>query len=113
VILKETARFGQLKPQLVLGLIVAESVFQRRGLDAVVTSCNDSVHGGKPVLGESQDPHYTGRAVDLRMRHVPCDQTREVIAAAIAAALGPTFRTIHESIGTENEHLHIQYEGAA
>ena len=113
MMLKDSVRLGGLMPQMVLACLIAESVFQRvANTGAVITSANDSEHGGKGVAGETKDPHYTGRAVDLRIKQVS-QATRQQVVNALGAALGPEYDLLWEARGTDNEHLHIQYTGAA
>ena len=109
--LKDTVRLQAVLPQTVLAALISETVFQRVGcVGAVITSCNDSEHGGHPVAGEDKDPHYTGRAIDLRVRHVAKD-LRSQVFSALRDALGNEYRLLWESVGTDNEHFHVQYEG--
>lgn len=103
---KDTCRFDDLHSVLLLALLRAEEIFQRvGGVDTVwITSVNDSAH-----LGTSK--HYLGKAVDLRTHHLPDEPTREAVAEALRAALGPQFRVIYEAAGTPTAHLHVQYQG--
>lgn len=111
MMLKGSARFARLLPQTLLGIVVAESQFQRvAGTGVVVTSANDSEHKGRGVAGEDKDPHFTGRAVDLRIKHVD-PQVRSTLVEALGQALGTEYTLLWESRGTDNEHLHLQYEG--
>lgn len=112
MILKGSVKLGQLRPQMVLACLVIESVFQRvAGLDAVITSGNDSMHAGQPIVADdTQDPHYTGRACDFRIKHVP-EPIRAGLVNEIKTALTEEFDVLWESQDTDNEHVHVQYRG--
>lgn len=113
MMLKDSVRLGGLLPQTLLGVLIAESVFLRvANVGAVITSANDDIHGGRGIAGETQDPHYTGRAVDLRMKHVDVKQ-RATLIEALGAALGVEYDLLWENKGTEREHAHLQYTGKA
>lgn len=85
--------------------MIVESAFRDEKLDCVVTSGIDGTHS----LGSE---HYTGLAVDIRLHHVPGDR-REHLVAEIRDALGPDFDVLWEAAGTDNEHLHIEYDPKA
>lgn len=110
--LKPTVSLKGLKPQTLAGAMVVYSTYANLGyIPCTITSGNDSVHEGKPVAGETKDPHYTGRALDFRIKHVPAER-REGLVTLIQEHLTADFRLLWESRGTENEHIHLQYEGA-
>ncbi len=111
--IKDSVRLAALLPQTVLAIMVANSVWGRVGqTELTVTSCNDGAHAGKPAVKyEARDPHYSGRAADLRIKDVPVNLRGQVVDA-FRAALGPSYRVLWESQGTDNEHVHVQYEGA-
>ena len=106
--LKDGVRLGGLVPQMVLAARIIEARYDRLGVECVITSGNDSTHSGKPVAGDAVDPHYAGKALDVRIQTVPVDQ-REGLVTTIQAALGSEFVVLHEGAGTSNEHLHVQY----
>jgi len=87
---------------MVVALRVVEDEFSRFSLDTVVTSANDAEH-------KKGSFHYSGRALDFRTKH----------AAGVAAGIISTikkqlvplgFDVIWEGAGTDNEHLHIEYD---
>ena len=90
--------------ELQLALQVANEVYFKHGYDCIVTSMNDGRHS-------RGSRHYIGHAVDLRTHHLDPDD-RPKIATAIAERLRPIedFDVMHESIGTSNEHIHIQFK---
>ena len=68
----------------------------------VITSGND--YEGHAACSA----HYSGAAVDFRIKDIGSLQTRKALAKQVASALGSRFLVLHEDIGTANEHLHIQ-----
>ena len=79
------------------------------GSGLVLTSGDEAetLHRGKPVAGDTVNPHYLGKAVDFRIRHVPFDK-RQGLVDMIEDELGPDFFVYWEARDTANEHLHIQ-----
>ena len=103
--LKPSVRILGIKPELVLGALIVESCYAHIGVDPVVTVGIEGTHR----LGSE---HYTGLALDFRMHHVPHDR-REALVAAIREALGPDFDVLWESVGTEQEHVHVEFDPKA
>ena len=70
--------------------------------DMVITSGNDSTHmeGSK---------HYTGEALDVRTKHLPAT-LKTALAEMVRQRLGPKYQVILESVGTPNEHLHVEFD---
>ena len=115
IYLKPGVSLGELKPQTLLGAIIAAGVFERHGYDMVITSANDGEHAGHPVAGEAADPHYTGRALDFRFNAaslIPAEE-RPKIYDDVKRALGENYYTKHEKEGTVEEHIHMQHMGPA
>lgn len=100
---KDSCRFDDLHGAIVLAIVRADAIFAGAGLDCWLTSLNDSTH----MTGSK---HFIGRAVDLRVHHIP-DAQRGEIAHQMRVALGPQFTVLYESAGTPNAHLHIQFNG--
>jgi hypothetical protein len=102
--LKMGVRARELKPQTMLAIAVAAGVYESIGLDLWVTSLNDGTH-----MGGSK--HYSGEAADLRTRGIrEIGENPANIAAALKVALGPDYDVLHESVGTPNEHIHIEWD---
>jgi len=115
IYLKPGVLLGELKPQTLLGAIIVSGVFERHGYDVTITSGNDGEHTGHPVAGESADPHYTGRALDVRFNSlslIPAVE-RPKLYDDVKRALGENYYTEHEAAGSEEEHIHVQYQGPA
>lgn len=102
--------FDNLHPAMVLALLAADDEYYLSGGTSlfVVTSCNDGQHEGKPIAGDSVDPHYAGKAADIRVKNMAVG-LRPVFVARLKLRLGPRFVVLHEAKGTDNEHVHIQY----
>lgn len=68
----------------------------------LITSAND-------YEGHSaQSAHYSGAAVDFRIKDIGNLAKRKELASLIREELGERFTILHESIGRANEHLHVQ-----
>lgn len=101
--LKPTAGFCGLGPQAVLAALVVYSIFESHDLDCVVTSCNDSRHGAK-------SKHWIGAALDFRTKHIASDATKARIVVQVKESLGADFDVVLESLGQDNEHLHVEFD---
>lgn len=106
--IKEGVDLSALVPEMILACQIIDRIFQDSGADCWVTSGKDGDHHGRPVGGDTQDPHYTGKACDFRIAHVPQD-IRLAIIDRIRLELGPEFVVLWESKGAPNEHLHVQW----
>lgn len=69
----------------------------------IVTSANDSKHGANSL-------HYKGKALDLRTKHIRDSITKVAIVNKLKESLGPQFDIVLESVGLDNEHLHIEFD---
>lgn len=94
--------FENLHPAILLALHRADALYAAHGVDVWMTSLNDGVHG-------RQSFHDKGRAVDLRVHHLPTEAAREQLAVDLARALGPHFDVVYEAAGTPNAHIHVEY----
>jgi len=84
----------------------------------IITSGNDSKHAGKNVPGTncstedlcrktSNSAHYRNIAYDVRANHLNAARARK-LRLDIANRLGPGYDVLLESIGTVNQHIHIE-----
>lgn len=101
---KDSVRFTDLHPAINLALYRADAIYSTFGQDCWITSMNDSEH----MVGSF---HYIGRAVDLRVHHLPDEIARRSVTSQLVAALGSQFDVIYEKPGTPNAHIHVEYTG--
>lgn len=95
--LKPGVRIHGMVPEAILGLHICQSVFLENGKTCVVTCGTDGQH-------RSSSAHYTGRAFDLRTRHLLTTE-REKIMREMKASLGADFDVIFEG-----DHFHVEYD---
>lgn len=84
--------------EAIFGVLAAQAVYQKYGLDFVITSMLDGKHSSK-------SKHYRGDAVDIRTRHIQNDNMKAQIVADIKSALGDDYDVILEST-----HIHLEYD---
>jgi len=96
--LKEGVTVRGICAEMVFGHTVVSSIFTAHGLDVVVTSGTDGVHG-------RASRHWSGSALDYRTRHITATGLKERIAGEASAALGLDFDVVLES-----DHLHIEFD---
>lgn len=101
--LKSGVRLTDLSPQMVLAASVIEAVFHSFGVECVITSANDSKHSEHSL-------HYKGRALDFRTKYEALNGREEELRDAVKNSLGPDFDVVIESVGSDNEHLHCEYD---
>lgn len=103
--LKPGVRLKDLQPQVVLAITVAEHIWWHAAQTMlVVTSCNDGEH-------KADSFHYRGLAVDLRIKTMP-EKLRAQAVRQLQDALGAEFDVLHEGVGTDQEHVHCEYDPA-
>jgi hypothetical protein len=83
-----------ISPEIVLGLILVKSEFEKYGADLVITSCTDGRHGKGSL-------HYCGKAVDIRL---PKTHAAE-ICVGMRVLLGPDFDVV-----LEKDHIHMEFD---
>jgi len=103
MLLKKGVTLLGIKPELVIGLMVADAVYRMNDEELTVTSITDGKHSRK-------SRHYLGLAADLRTNNIS-ELMTDVIALQIQQQL-PEFFVLLEHKNSSNEHIHIQFNGA-
>lgn len=100
--LKNGVKIEGLKVEILLGLLILSDVFKTYDVPLVVTSALDGkhMHGSK---------HYQGQALDLRSKNASVDIQKKILAEG-KEKLGENFDFILEGEGTDNEHLHVEFD---
>ena len=101
--LKPGVILGELTPQMVMGALIVKGVYQRLDPSAscTVTSANDSKHS-------ERSHHYTGNALDFRTHDFTAN--KQYLLQEVRNSLGIHFDVVLEGVGTQNEHLHVEYD---
>ena len=101
--LKVGVKLVDLCPQMVLALLIVEGCYHRQipDYEVWVTSCNDSKHMDGSL-------HYIGKAADTRTKDFTGDKHQ--LLTDCREALGANFDVLLEGEGTDNEHLHVEYD---
>ena len=95
--LKKGVRITGVRPETVLGMHTCDSVFQKHGIEMVVTSVMEGSHSRASL-------HYPGCAFDLRNRNVP-QELRNEITLELQEALQDDFDVI-----AEGNHWHVEFQ---
>lgn len=103
LIFKISVSVRGVRPELLSARTIVIQSFQKYGFDCIVTSCTDGDHAGKSF-------HYNGLAEDYRTKHVLNLTVKMAIYKDIKAALEPLYDVILEGLGTDNEHIHIEFD---
>ena len=115
--LKTGVRIQGVQAPLLLGLFLAEQVYASIGVECVVTSLNDGKHcdasQGRPCPdGRPRSLHADGLAADLRIKDVHPTK-RELVVVRLTDVLGPEWDVKWEYKGTDNEHVHLEFDPKA
>jgi hypothetical protein len=95
--LKSDVRSLGVKPEALLAILIAYSVYQRHGKNCVITSIVDGKHSRGSI-------HYAGYAFDLRTRHLT-EEELGAIALDLQEALGQDYDVV-----IEPNHIHVEYQ---
>jgi len=95
--IKEGVRLTGIKPELMVGLMVANDVYNKHGYELVITSCLDGKHSVTSL-------HYAGMAADLRTRNLPSAMHKEILED-IRMGL-----TTDYDILLEDTHYHLEWQ---
>ena len=85
------------RPEMVLGLMVADAAFESAGYPMIITSLLDGKHSATSL-------HYAGCAADLRTRHIP-ENIRPKVAERLKKFLGKDFDVV-----LEKSHIHVEWQ---
>jgi hypothetical protein len=101
--LKHNVKLNSLTTQAALGMCIVSAVYHRLdpSSSCTFTSVNDSKHSDKSL-------HYHGNAFDVRTKDFTAN--KQYLVAEVKAALGPDYDVVLEALGTDNEHLHVEYQ---
>lgn len=105
--IKLGASIRGLQPQLFHAWDIADEVFSKQGVHAILTSGVDGKHGHGSF-------HYIGLAIDQRIRHLHSSENlanttlrikAKSVANEIRKILGPEYDVVLEST-----HIHIEFQ---
>ena len=103
IVLKKSVSLIGLRPEMLLGLVIASEVIDAYRHVTVVTSVNDSGHSFGSL-------HFAGAAVDIDFSEDLVVDDQIAIAAAVRDRLTSEFDVVPEDVGKPNSHLHIEYQ---
>lgn len=107
--IKPGVRLAGMRPEMVIGLMVCDTVYHEWGREMVLTSGTDGIH-------KSGSLHYQGRGSDLRLpsrcREANIDSQLVIndkdVVSALMDALGPDFDVV-----LEVDHVHCEWDPKA
>lgn len=103
---KSDVQFDMLRPEM--DSVISQVVY------AYHMAMNDDEF--KPLITSANDydghaeksAHYVGAALDFRIKDMGNVDERKQLAQTVRENLGNRFVVLHEDVGQENEHLHVQ-----
>lgn len=95
VYIKPGVRVRGLSNEILLAIMIADSVYRETENSMTITSLTDGKHS-------TGSRHYTGDAVDLRL---PMPTVRQQVMTQLQKALGSDYDVVLES-----DHIHIEYD---
>ena len=95
---KYGVKINGVKPEMVMGLLIAEGYFNSMGIsEMVVTSVVDGKHGRGSL-------HYVGYAADVRTWAIQNEALVD-FTTGLSEELGEEFDVV-----LENDHIHIEFQ---
>ena len=95
--IKPGVRIFGIRPELVLAFHIADKIFEKYGIELVITSVIDGKHSKGSL-------HYIGAAGDMRTRDASEAVSRS-ITRDLKEALGDDFDVIFEG-----NHIHMEFQ---
>lgn len=95
--IKPGVRIRGISNEMLLGIMVAQSVFENFKEDMTITSITDGDHKAGSL-------HHTGEAVDLRSRDIEGNVLVQIVAQ-LRQHLGGYFDVV-----VETDHIHVEYD---
>jgi hypothetical protein len=89
-------------PELLLGVMVVNSIYDDLGIDCVITSITDGKH-------MEHSRHYLGDAIDIRCKNIPT-RLRGDVYTLIKSSLTTDYNVVWEARGKPQEHFHISWK---
>jgi len=96
--LKESVKLQGIRPELLICIMVVESIYNNYDVELVITSVMDGQH-------KRSSAHNTGRGVDVRTRNIPNDDIKQKIINDIRASLTDEFDLVIHST-----HFHLEFD---
>lgn len=97
--IKEGVIIRGIKPEMVLGATIVNSIFRKYGVETVITSALDGQH----MTGSK---HYEGNALDFRSTGFS-EELLPVVLKEMRVCLGENFDVIYEATPP---HFHVEYD---
>lgn len=105
VYIKSGVNLNSLQPAMDSSISAIVEAFQR----VVGSDYFPTVTSGDDYEGHaSQSAHYSGAALDFRLKDIDDPELREMVTVAVREALDDRFFVDHEFPGQAREHLHVQ-----
>lgn len=95
--IKPDVRVRGISNEILLAIMVAQSVFEAFQKDLTITSITDGDHKAGSL-------HHTGEAVDLRSRDIDGTVLMQILTQ-LRAQLGGSFDVV-----LEKDHIHVEYD---
>ena len=95
--LKKGVKLNGVKPEILIGIMVADSIYIKFDSELILTSVCDGKHG----IGSL---HYPGLAFDCRTRHLSKVE-KDLIFEELKTSLGDEFDVVLHST-----HIHIEFQ---
>lgn len=98
---KTGVKLEGLKPETLLGMIVADDAYKAQRLEMTITSVNDSQH-------KTNSKHYSGHAFDIRTKDTGMPRRLHEEIKKVLSPVG--FDVILEDLNGVNEHIHVEFD---
>ena len=100
--IKPKVKLYGIKPEMVLIHTIVVGIFNKHGVDCVITSGVGKKHSKRSL-------HYPGYALDFRIKHIDNESTIKDITRDLIEAL-PCCDVVLEHLFQPQSHLHVEYD---
>jgi hypothetical protein len=100
-------------PKVFVALARATAVWEKiEAREMWITACNEAGHTTNPDRNRQfhRLPDGTCQAFDLRTHNLANLASIYQAQRLLAATLGKYYDVVLENVGTDNEHIHVQYD---
>jgi hypothetical protein len=97
--LKQGVKQLGIRTEIILAVLIASEVYKAFEVDFVITSITDGKHSQQHSL------HYSGNAVDIRIKNIPNKKMIDDIFLEIRRRLTKDYQVV-----LETTHIHIEYQ---
>lgn len=95
--IKTGVKLNGIKPEIVLAIIIIETIYSKWDKELVITEATGGKHGRASL-------HYAGLAIDIRTNYFT-NEEKQLVARDLREALGENYDVV-----VETSHIHVEFQ---